>query len=572
MKTNRILILVFGVVFTVLFLRLFQLQVIEGPRYRKLAVENAARTVPALAPRGVVYDRQGRVIVENRPAFSVQIMPHLSAGPAGSREAVLSRLSGLLGEPVEFKVSASQPVVIKENVRPETAIRIEEQNRELPGVAVSIYPSRFYPHGQLASHLLGYVGEIESEELRRLKNKGYRLGDIIGKDGLEKLYDKEIRGVDGGKVIEVNVYGTPTRLLKSLEPVPGADVKLTIDLDLQLAAEKALGARRGAVAILDPETGEMLALASNPDYDPNVFINPLARSGWETLTRGQNPFMNRALAIYPAGSIFKVVTLTAALEEGLTRPGEIINCAGYYQLGGRIAKCWKESGHGRITVAEGLVQSCDVVFYELGRRLGPERLAKYANAYGLGEKTRIDLPQEKKGLVPTSDWKSVHLKETWYEGDSINYGIGQGFLQVTPLQMAVVYGTVASGKRMRPFVVSEIKKRNGEVLYQAQPEAVASAPASPAALQVIRKALSEVVARGTGIAAKIPDFPAAGKTGTAQNPGLPHAWFLCYAPTEEPKFVIASFVEHGEHGDRSAAYVARDILLTLKDKFGKIKP
>jgi len=565
-KKNTILIIVFSLVFALLFLRLFQLQFAEREKYRELALENAAKTIPETAPRGVIFDRKGKVLVENLPVFSVQVMPQLLSGDEAKRDEVLEKLSRLLGEKVEFKVSANQPIIVKDNIDPRTALRIEEQQRELEGVIVSSRPVRFYPYGSAAAHVLGYVGEVESAELERLKEKGYRRGDIVGKDGVEKYYDKEIRGIDGGKKIEVDVYGTPTRLLESLDSIPGADAVLTIDIDLQVAAEKALGGREGAVVILDPKTGEVLALVSHPSYDPNLFTGPLNNAKWTALSRMRHPFMNRALAIYPSGSIFKVVTLTAALEKGLAKPDEIIYCPGYYKINDRYAKCWKESGHGRISVIEGLVWSCDVVFYELGRRLGPKLLTEYAQKYGLGERTGIDLPQEKKGLTPTEEWKKEVLHEPWYQGDSINYGIGQGFLQVTPLQMAELYGAVASGKRMRPFVVSEIKKRDGEVLYQAKPQEIAEAPISSPHLQIIRQALSDVVARGTGIAAKIEGLPAAGKTGTAQNPGLPHAWFICYAPADDPQLVIASFVEHGEHGDRTAAYVARDILKSYFDK------
>lgn len=560
------LIVVFGLVFLVLFFRLVQLQLIEGEGYRKVAEENAAKTVPAPAARGVIYDRFGKVMVENRPVFSVQVMPQLlSSDDPQKKEEVLNRLSGFLGEKVEFKVSADRPIIIKDNIKPETAIRIEEQKNKLEGVVVSVRPVRLYPHGNVASHLLGYVGEIESEELKRLKEEGYRLGDWVGKDGIEKNYDKDIRGVDGGKKIEVDVYGAPVRLLESSDPVPGADATLTIDLELQEAAEKALGGKAGAVVVLDPKTGEILAMVSRPNYDPNVFIDPLDTAKWHELSGSRHPFMNRALAIYPPGSTFKPVTLSAALQEGVTNTSEKFYCPGYYRVNNRIAKCWKEGGHGRISLMEGLTQSCDVVFYELGRRLGPDKLAEYAREYGLGEKTAIDMPQEKKGLVPTLEWKKEVWKEPWYEGDSINYGIGQGFLQVTPLQMALVYGAIATGKRMRPYVVSQIKSRSGETLYRAQPQEVASVPISSENLQQIRNALYAVVDRATGIAAKVPGMPAAGKTGTAENPGLPHAWFICYAPYDDPRIVISAFVEHGEHGDRSAAYVARDILTWYRD-------
>jgi len=541
-----------------LFLRLFQLQVWEGLKYYKLAEENAAKTIPSLAPRGIIYDRYGRILAENRPVFFVQIMPHLLDKDLKLKEQVLSRLENLLKQKIDYQVSAVQPVIIKENIPLETVVRIEEQKEELKGVVVGSRPLRFYPFGTAASHLLGYVGEIEADELKRLKEKGYQLGDIVGKDGIEKYYEEELKGSNGGQKVEVDVYGKPVRLLESFDPIAGSDLKLTIDLDLQIAAEKALGNREGAVVILDPKTGEILALVSHPNYDPNRV--------WEALKHGRHPFMNRALATYPPGSIFKVITLTAALEEKLTHPGEVFYCPGYYLIGQRKARCWKESGHGHLTVEEGLVQSCDVVFYELGRRLGPERLARYARFYGLGERLGIDLPQEKRGLVPTEEWKRQVLREPWYEGDSINYGIGQGFLQVTPLQMAAVYGAVATGKRVKPFLVSEIRKHNGQVIYQVSSSKGEPLPFAKETLEVLRKALKAVVDRGTGIAARMTEVSVSGKTGTAQNPGLPHAWFLCYAPSEAPEIVIASFVAHGEHGDRAAAYVARDILKFYFDR------
>ncbi|HVN67894.1 MAG TPA: penicillin-binding protein 2, partial [Candidatus Sulfotelmatobacter sp.] len=501
-------------VFAVLTLRLAQLQLLEGPKYRQLSDDNAAKTVPAPAPRGIIFDRNGKVLVTNRPIFAVHVMPQVMSGTNSAE--VLRRLGELLGEEVAYKVSPDQPIIIKDNVPPAVAFRIEEQKDKLEGVVVSVHPVRYYPHGSAAAHVLGYVGEIAAADLAKLKGEGYRPGDSLGKDGVEKYYDKMIRGVDGGIKVEVDVHGRPKRLLRALAPLPGADVKLTIDLDLQLAAEKALAGKAGAVVIVDPRSGEVLALASSPAYDPNIFIDPLNAAQWERLSAGRNPFMNRALSIYPPGSIFKAVTLSAALAEGVAKPDEVIYCPGYYKINNRIAKCWKEGGHGRITVQEGLTQSCDVVFYEMGRRLGPERLAQYAQKYGLGEKTGIDIPQEKKGLVPTTEWKKTVLGEPWYDGDSINYGIGQGFLQVTPLQMAQVYGTIAVGRRQPPFIVSEIKDRNGEILYQHRPAVAAPAPVANSILTVIRQALHNVVDRATGIAAKVPGLPAAGKTGTAE--------------------------------------------------------
>ncbi|MCU0641696.1 MAG: penicillin-binding protein 2 [Candidatus Margulisbacteria bacterium] len=558
--------IVFSLIFFLLIVRLVQLQLVDGDKYRKVAAENAARNIPAPAARGVIYDRYGEVVVENRPIFAVQVMPQLlTAADPAKRQAILDNLGVLLGEKIEFKITSDKPIIIKDNIKPAIAFQIEERRRELEGVVVSVRPVRYYPHGNVAAHLLGYVGEIDSNDLARLKEQGYRLGDWVGKDGVEKYYDRLIRGIDGGKKIEVDVYGTPTRLLEIAEPVPGADVKLTIDLALQQAAEKALAGQSGGVVVLDPNSGEVLAMVSRPNYDPNLFLEKLDRNLWRQLSGGQHPFMNRALAIYPPGSTFKVVTLTAALQEGAVKPGETFYCPGYYKVNRRIARCWKEGGHGHLTVEEGLTQSCDVVFYELGRRLGPDKLAAYARRYGLGERSGIDLPQEKKGLVPDAAWKKQVWGEQWYEGDSINYGIGQGFVQVTPLQMALLYGELATGKRVRPFTVAQVVNRHGEILFQAKPESLGTPPLAPSDLNLIRQALVAVVDRATGIAAKIPGLTAAGKTGTAENPGLAHAWFVCYAPTVEPQVVIASFVEHGQHGDRAAANVARAILTWYRD-------
>lgn len=560
-KRNQILIMVFAIIFILLFLRLIQLQIVEKEKFSDLAIENAAKTVPTPAPRGIIYDRHGKVMVENRPIFSVQVLPYiLSSKTEKKRQEILTSLSELLGEKVEFKVSASSPLIVRDNIPLETAVRIEERKRELEGVVVSFRPVRLYPHGSTASHVLGYVGEIEAKELEKLREKGYRLRDIIGKDGIEKIYDREIRGIDGGKKIEVDVYGTPLRILESLEPIPGADVKLTIDLEMQQAVEEALGKQEGAVIVLDPRSGEVLALASYPNFDPNIFADPLQNWKWREIKQKKHPFMNRSLAIYPPGSIFKVVTLTAALEEGLAKPDEIINCPGYYRVNNRIAKCWLEGGHGPITVMESLVWSCDVVFYELGRRVGPDLLAKYAAAFGLGSRTNIDLPQEKKGTVPTRDWKEKYMREPWYEGDSINYGIGQGFVQVTPLQMAILFGSIASGKILKPYLVAEIKDKDRGILYKGKSQIIAPVPLSSKNLKLVRDALREVIRRGTGVAARVAGIPAAGKTGTAENPGKAHAWFVCYAPYHDPEIVITVFVAHGGHGDRAAAYVARDIL------------
>lgn len=549
---NRALIIIFVLIFSLLSLRLVYLQVAQHRKLSQMAIENAAKTVIDPAPRGVVYDRNGKTLVENQAVFSVHILPYVLLDMEKvEQEEILESLGVLLGENVELKISANEPIIVKDKIPLQTAIRIEE--KQLPGIVVRSRPVRFYPHGHLAAHLLGYVGEIEAHELKSLKHQGYRLGSVIGKDGVEKVYDQQLRGIDGGRKVQVDVHGVPLKVLESQEPVAGNDMRLTIDLDLQKAAEKALEKYEGAVVVMNPNNGEILAMASHPYYDPSIFAKEVDKKEWKKLGYKKYPFMNRALAIYPPGSIFKVITLAAALETEEIDPYEIVNCRGYYNLNGRIAKCWLEGGHGPVSIMEGLVWSCDVVFYELGRRLGPEKMSEFSRKFGLGSKTGIDLPQDKMGTVADKKWKKKYLNQPWYEGDSINYAIGQGFLEVSPLQMAVVYGGIATGKFVRPHVIETDEEPDKKV------------PISSRNLELIQQILREVVKRGTGVAANVAGIPAAGKTGTAENPGKPHAWFICYAPYDDPEIVIAAFVAHGEHGDQASAYVARDILKWYKE-------
>lgn len=559
MNKNRAIyfLIVLNLMVVFFIIRLFQLQFVEYSKYEKLASDNAAKVIPILAPRGIVFDRHGKILLKNKPVFMVYILPHLL--PKKS-DVVFAHLANLISVPfdvvkqkyLQSKTPIFEGVLIASDIPLSVASRIEESRAKLPGVEVICYPLRSYPYKNACSHLLGYVREIESSELKEHANEGYRIGDLIGKDGIEKVYDKYIRGISGGKKIEVNAYGQPTRILGVLDPVPGNNVNLTIDIDLQLKVEEALGSNSGAVVVLNPNNGEVLAMASHPSYD-------LSRK-WTQIDFRNHPFMNRALSSYPPGSTFKVVTLSAALEEGITSPSESFYCPGYYKLGKRIAKCWKASGHGRISPIEALVWSCDVVFYELGRRLGSDKIKKYADKYGLARYTGIDLPQEKRGFLPTVEWKKERFKENWYEGDSMNIGIGQGYIQVTPLQLACVYAQIATGIRYKPFVLKNIIDKTNKVIFENHPQIVMDNAILKSNSFLIKAALHDVVFRGTGVAAFVSKNEAAGKTGTAENPGRPHAWFVCYAPYTSAEVVITSFVEHGEHGDRVTARIAHDIL------------
>jgi penicillin-binding protein 2 len=573
---SRLFITVLFVIFVVLFGRLWQLQVLEYSTYSALSKENTTRTIPVLAPRGIIYDRNGKVIVENRAIFSVYLFPS-SIDDEDELKSVLAAVSRIVQIPQDKimkkindnKSRTFEPILIKDDLSIKTVTALEERQYSLPGIVVNVRPVRYYPYKNLAAQVLGYAGEITKDELGFMHEQGYNLKDIIGQEGIENTYDKYLRGVNGGQQLEIDVAGRPVRSVGALEPVPGSDVRLTIDLDLQKLVEKNLEGKRGAVVVMDPRNGEILAMASHPSYDPNIFAAPLDKREWERMDKEEHPFLNRAISTYPPGSTFKVVNLSATLQEKTATLDETFDCKGYFILGNRKAMCWistyPKKMHGKMTILDGLVNSCDVVFYNLGLRNGPGLLSKYSKAYGLGTRTGIDLPGELAGVVPDEEWKKNVYNDVWVKGDSINYGIGQGFLIVTPLQMANVYGTIAVGKRYVPHVLLDVKSRDGREIFKYKPAEMGGIPLSPENTALLRDTMRAVVKRGTGIAAEVKDMPAAGKTGTAENPGKAHAWFICFAPYSSPEVVIASFVEHGEHGDHVTAYIARDILEWYRD-------
>jgi len=569
METDRktqISVIVMIIVFILFIGKLWQLQVIQYSDYRKLSLENTSRTIPTIAPRGIIYDRYDNVLVANRAVFSAYLFP--GSVNAEDLDEVLLTLSSLLDIPKwqivqkinEEKRRPFEPVLVKDNISLNAVTALEEKRYKLPGVVINTRPVRYYPHGDLAAHVLGFAGKITADELKLLRYKGYQLDDIIGKEGVESVYDEYLRGIDGGKQLEIDVYGRPIRTAGSLDPVPGKDIRLTIDLELQKVIENNLVGKRGCIIVMDPRNGEVLALSSSPSYAPNIFAAPLDPKTWQRMDKEGHPFLNRALSTYPPGSIFKVVTLSSTLQENMFDLHDKLTCTGSFELGNRIAKCWMPGGHGKLDILEGLVWSCDVVFYRLGLINGPDLLSKYAKKYGLGTRTGIDLTGELPGFIPTDAWKRAVYGIPWVKGDSINMGIGQGFIQVTPIQMANVYAVIANGKRYVPHVLKEVFSREGETIYSYEIKQIGEMPISEDNHKMLKGALEDVIKRGTGIAAKVDGIPAAGKTGTAENPRRPHAWFICYAPTSEAQLVVASFIEEGEHGDRVTAYIARDVL------------
>lgn len=581
------------VVIVGLIMRLGQLQIVQGEAFEALARGNRVRLLPVVAPRGQILDRHGQVLASVRPAYTVSLV-HMGVRELDRSIGLLSDVLGMTAREIRQKIEKQrgrlyEPVRLMTDIPPEIHTVIEERRLDLPGVVVEVEPIRQYPNGTVAAHVLGYLGEIDRHELEDggLAEQGYRLGDILGKTGVEKVFDTYLRGRNGGKQVEVDALGRPVRVLGTRDPVPGNDVVLTLDLGLQRVAEESLRQRMeelradptrpakavaAAAVALNPNTGEILAMVSLPAFDPNLFAGGISRDQWLELERNPlNPFTNRAIqGEYAAGSAFKMVTATAALEQNLVSPAEIFDTRGgvYWVI---PKKCWnyERGGHGFINLVQGLGVSCNIVFYELGRRAGIEQLARYAREFGLGEKTGLkDLPGEREGLIPTPAWKArmYPADPRWYLAETLDAAIGQGFHQYTPLQMAVYTAVLANGGiRYRPYLVKEVRAPDGRTLAAFGPEETGRAQISPRTLDIVRQGMLAVTAPGGTAAWAFQGFPVkvAGKTGTVET-GDPakddHAWFVAYAPYENPQIAVAVLVEQGRGGSVAAAPVARAML------------
>lgn len=570
--------------FMVLIGRLGYLQLLQGQHYVRLADSNRVCIVPIKAPRGVFYDRNGVQLVSVRPSFAVTVDSFSSSVP----DSVIDALSPILDMDVaEIRAKINRhtgfsytPVWIKSDVDQETITKIEEKHNMFPGIEIEAQPVRNYIYQDFAAHIFGYVGEISEAELKQKKKDGYRTGDIVGKAGLEKVYDQYIRGTAGAERIEVDVNGQPIQVLEERQPVPGNNLVLTLDYSIQRAAEKAIDerlsylqskhrrkAKAAAAVVINPKTGEILAMASRPAFNPNLFNGGISEINWNSLVENPfNPLANRAIAgEYPPGSVFKIITGTAALELGKVTVEEKILDNGKHWL---ISK-GNAGGEalGWIDFKEALSKSDNVYFYEMGNRVGIDNLEKYARLYGLGAVTGIKLPGEAKGLVANRRYKEEMFQERWYLSETFDAAIGQGFQLVTPLQMAMVMGEIANGGyRFRPFLVSKIVSPAGKTIKEFLPEKTGRITISGPTLAVIRQALHEVALPGGTAAHVFQGFPVsiAGKTGTAENSqGDDHGWFVAYAPFENPQVVVAVLVEHGGYGSQSAAPIAKDILTAV---------
>jgi penicillin-binding protein 2 len=526
--------------------------------------------------------------VDNRPSFDLSI--HLK--DAKPLDATVMRLAGYLQEPADSlteRIEAGgstgwlKPVMLKRDIGRDVLAAIEGRRYDLPGIDVGVRLLRYYIDEGMAAHLLGYLGEISPTELKMPRYAGARGGDLVGKFGVERSVNELLMGKRGGRQVQVNVNGQVMRVLKTVSAQPGNDLILTIDRDLQLKAESLLEGEAGAVVALDPNNGEILAFASSPSFNQNDFITGMSRESWtELINNPYRPLENKVIqGTYPPASTFKIVTAAAGLEEGVITPDETIFCPGHYRFGNRTYRCWRRWGHGEVDLVKAIAQSCDVYFYQVGQRLGIDRLAWYAKAFGLGQRTGIELDNEEAGLIPTSDWKMRRFGIPWQGGETLSIAIGQGFNLVTPLQMAVLTAAVANGgDRYRPHVIRRVVSPYRQVIHEQSPEITGRLPISPATLDWVRTGLWEVVngERGTARVAKLKTIDISGKTGTAQvvsrekledRPGAEnvrkfkdHAWFVAYAPSDAPRIAIAVIVEHGEHGSSTASPIARELVNT----------
>jgi penicillin-binding protein 2 len=571
--------------FVVLIARLLFLQVIEGPELRRLSEINSIRLKSVDAPRGLIYDSHNRLMADNRPSYDLSVIVK-DAGPLEKTIAKLARYTGI--DEVEFWETmkkqkgkrAYKPVLLKSDIGRDALAAIEVNRWDLPGIVVNVSPRRDYIFSPSAAHILGYMGEISEKELKSGRYGDCRTGDFIGKYGIEREKEHWLRGKRGGQQVEVNATGQVVRVISTVDATPGHNIFLSIDQMLQQKAEQLLGDRAGAAVAVDPSTGQVLAMASSPSYDQNAFITGLSHDAWNALiTDPQRPLSNKAIqAEYPPASTYKIIAASAGLEEGVIDANTTHFCPGFLKFGNRTYRCWKKWGHGEVDVYKALKESCDVYFYKVGQELGVDRLAWYARAFGLGEPTGIDLPHEEGGLIPTARWKKKRTGISWQKGETLSIVIGQGFNLATPLQMAMVAAAVGNGgTRYRPRIVKTIRTADGQVVYKSSPEVVGRLPISATTLQMVQEGLFKAVnePHGTAYASRLDAVAMCGKTGTAQvvgrkeedaegegesEPIKDHAWFVAYAPRENPVIAVAVLIEHGEHGSSAAAPVAAEMI------------
>jgi penicillin-binding protein 2 len=594
----KIVIALLLIIFSALLVRLWYLQVIKGEALKQRSENNSVRFLKIQPLRGLIMDKNGIVLADNRPSFDVLYMPNKGK----EHEIVIEKLKNIYkskslelsyDQPFPKKVKPYLPVKLEKNVSMEKVAIVETNALTLPGIYVDVSPVRLYLAGEMMAPIIGYTGEISKEELEK-DNDEHASGDVLGKQGVEKYLDQYIRGSSGAELVEVNVYDKEIKNLGRREPVPGYNVVLTIDADLQKAAWDAFAGKPGAAVALDTRDGSVLAMVSSPSFDPNLFNSGIPYEIWDKMQKNPfNPLSNKAISgQYPPGSTYKLIVAAAALEEAIIKPEQKIFCNGSFELGNRPFRCWKSKGHGYVDLHRAIVESCDVYFYTVGMKLGVDKIAKYAKLFGLGEATGIDLHHEKGGLVPTKEWKIARTKETWLLGETISISIGQGFNLVTPLQLVNAYSAFANGGTLwQPHLIKRIELTDGSIYKDFLPEKKSEFKLSKKTMDILGRALWGVVNEegGTGSAARRLNSDVCGKTGTSQVVGLPqgdkarrekkisafqrdHALFVCFAPLKSPEIAIVVIAENAGHGGSVAAPIARKILDAYFEGKKKLKP
>ncbi len=583
-------------VFLVLGFGLWRLQVAGTDYYANLAEKNRIRTVPILAPRGKVLDREGRIIVDNYPSTSVLLLRDQSRDLLADVEQIAS---GLHMDPAEvrdrinrFKNTPQyQPLFLKEDITPDELSFIESHRNELPELETISEHRRLYPKNGFMAHVVGYVGEVSEDMLNLPAFEFYKPGDIVGKSGVEQFYNDMLMGKDGSRREVVDSKGRVVGKMDEVPAVPGKQLRLTIDLDMQIASETALGDKNGAIIAMNPKTGEILAMVSRPTFDPNQFAVRLTKNYWKQLVTDEGkPLMNKAIQAQLApGSTFKIIMATAGLQEGIAQTLHV-NCGGGASFYGRYFKCWvaaEHRTHGGVDISKGIYQSCDVFFYTLAERLGIGKIAKWATALGMGQKTNVDLPQEVSGVMPSEEWKIRNFKQKWYAGETISVGIGQGAIAATPIQlMRAIAGITMDGKLVRPHVVNfdnlpgDVVPHYKEIAARTPEEA--QVQIDPQNWETITDAMAQVTEPvGTAPSAHVPGVDFAGKTGSAQTISNAarkilkgkeyndNSWFVGVAPRRNPDIVVCVLFEGGEHG-KLAARLAAQVVKAFVDKQRKV--
>jgi len=580
--------------FLLFFVRLWDFQILKGDHFFELSENNRVKIQEIIAPRGTIYDRNYNALANNTPSFDVSLLYQGISDP----DDILLRLCPLLNldrDAIAQKIVASRylprfkPLKIKVDVSRKELSLIEFYKLDLPHVVVEVFPKRHYPLGSVLSHVIGFLGEINETELKMSRYATYNLGDFLGKAGVEQAFETDLRGKVGWLQFEVDARGRKKEVLRSINPLPGRNLILTIDAELQSFADTLLGEKMGTLIAMNPRTGEILALVSHPAFDPNLFSRGISIREWQELT--QNPYYplaNRAIqGLYPPGSVFKIVTALAGLEEKKITPETTFFCEGSYLFGNRPYRCWKKGGHGSLDLYGAIEQSCDCYFYRVGHLVGVDSLAHYAQSLGFGCPTGVGLGNEKAGLIPTKAWKEKKLRVPWQGGETLSTAIGQSFTLVTPLQILVMISTIANdGKICVPQLVKKIEDYQGNIKKDFSPRFISSEVSfSIKSLSAVKEALRRVVQNpyGTGKIARIEGVELAGKTGTAQVVSLSpddkklelpfhlrhHAWFTAFAPFQNPEIAVVALVEHGGSGSGAAAPLARELIAFYLNKVAR---